>query len=298
VSEVAFSNLGLVCITHSPAVRYRTITRTRLLTFSEPEQRQLLHSLYADNIARLHKAVAFCYDEQIQLYRLPSNLFPFADSSLGSAILGTFAPELATIGDRVRADGLRLVIHPDPFVVLNSDRPEVLGNSLKVLLTHARVLDLLKQPQSPWTVMEVHGGKANRAERLVEVIQTLPPSIRNRLALENDEYSYGATEILQICRAAGVSMVFDAHHHVIHEGLLNYEYPSVAEMLAAARSTWSIPDWQLVHISNGNQSFADRRHSDIIATMPSAYRNVPWIEVEAKQKEVAIAKLRTEWLGN
>jgi UV DNA damage endonuclease len=69
-------------------------------------------------------------------------------------------------------------------------------------------------------------------------------------------------------------------------------------MLAAARSTWSIPDWQLVHISNGNQSFADRRHSDIIATMPSAYRNVPWIEVEAKQKEVAIAKLRTEWLGN
>jgi UV DNA damage endonuclease len=243
VSEVALSNLGLVCITHSPAVRYRTITRTRLLSFSEPEQQQLLRSLYADNIARLQEAVAFCCHEQIKLYRLPSNLFPFADSPLGAAVLDTFAPELATIGDRVREEGFRLVMHPDPFIVLNSDRPEVLENSLKVLLTHAHVLDLLKQPQSPWTVLEVHGGKANRAERLVEVIQTLPPSIRNRLALENDEYSYGATDILQICRAAGVSMVFDAHHHVIHEGLLNYEDASIAEMLAAAQSTWPVPDW-------------------------------------------------------
>jgi UV DNA damage repair endonuclease len=32
--------------------------------------------------------------------------------------------------------------------------------------------------------------------------------------------------------------------------------------------------------------------------MPSAYKDVPWIEIEAKQKERAIAKLRQEWLVN
>jgi len=30
-------------------------------------------------------------------------------------------------------------------------------------------------------------------------------------------------------------MVFDAHHHICHEGLTSYEHPSVAEMFYAAR---------------------------------------------------------------
>ena len=91
-------------------------------------------------------------------------------------------------------------------------------------------------------------------------------------------------------------MVFDAHHHVIHEGLDSYDDPSVAEMVAAARTTWPDPEWQLVHISNGRTAFNDRNHSDLITVMPSSYRNAPWIEVEAKLKEEAIAKLRQEWL--
>jgi len=70
----------------------------------------------------------------------------------------------------------------------------------------------------------------------------------------------------------------------------------VGEMLAAARTTWPDPTWQLVHISNGRDSLHDPRHSDLIATMPNSYRQAPWIEVEAKHKEVAIAQLRQTWL--
>ena len=66
-------------------------------------------------------------------------------------------------------------------------------------------------------------------------------------------------------------------------------------MTKAARVTWPDPAWQMAHISNGRESFADARHADYIATMPSAFRNVPWIEVEAKQKELAIAQLRETW---
>jgi UV DNA damage endonuclease len=83
---------------------------------------------------------------------------------------------------------------------------------------------------------------------------------------------------------------------IINRHLETYEDPSVAEMLAAAKATWPVPEWQLVHISNGCESFADPKHSDYITTMPSCYRNVPWIEIEAKQKEKAIAKLREDWL--
>ena len=129
------------------------------------------------------------------------------------------------------------------------------------------------------------------------MISQLPEAIRSRLALENDEYSYSALEILEVCRAARVPMVFDAHHHVVHEKLASYEHPSIARMLRAARETWPVPEWQLVHISNGREHFNDRNHSDLIAVMPSAYRKAPWIEVEAKLKELAIEKIKSESLN-
>jgi UV DNA damage endonuclease len=69
-------------------------------------------------------------------------------------------------------------------------------------------------------------------------------------------------------------------------------------MVIAARATWPHTAWQLVHISNGRNTFADRRHADLITTMPAAYRTVPWIEIEAKLKEVAISKLQQEWLSS
>lgn len=288
--------LGLVCITASDKVRYRAMTRKRLLQLSDSEQVKALRELYAQNTIRLKTAIAFCNDNNICLYRITSALFPFADEPVGEAVLSEFTEELKQIGDRAAELGIRIVVHPDQFVVLSSDKPEVIQNSIKILRTHALVLDLLGLPRSPWTVMEIHGGKGDRAERLISVIRDLPDNIRYRLALENDEYAYSAAEILDICRAAAVPMVFDAHHHVIHEKLDSYEHPSVAEILAEARTTWPVPEWQLVHISNGRESFNDPHHSDFITVMPSAYRNAPWIEVEAKLKEEAIEKLRAEWM--
>ncbi|MBW4622920.1 MAG: UV DNA damage repair endonuclease UvsE [Cyanosarcina radialis HA8281-LM2] len=288
--------LGLVCITASKEVRYRTITRKRLLQLAPTEQEQVLQKLYKDNLQTLNNALDFCDRHHIQLYRLTSALFPFADSEEGEGILPQLSAEMKTIGDRAKSLKIRIVIHPDQFVVISSDTPTVIENSIKILQTQAQILEMLGLDRSPWNTIEIHGGKSNRAERLVEQIRNLPEPIRCRLALENDEYAYSATEILEVCQAAGVPMVFDAHHHVIHEGLDSYEHPSVAEMLAAARTTWPVAEWQLVHISNGRKAFGDPNHSDLISTMPSSYTNAPWIEIEAKFKEQAIKKIHQEWL--
>jgi UV DNA damage endonuclease len=289
--------LGLVCITASSLVRYRSLTRKRLLALEPAEQERVLRELYGDNLRRLGVAIGFCEQEAIHLYRLSSNLFPFADDSLGADILEEFAEEMAEVGARATASKIRLVLHPDQFVVLSSDRPEVIANSIQFLTAQARIFDLLNFPQSPWALINIHGGKGDRSDRLIQVIRDLPDPIRLRLTLENDEYAYSADELLQVCHAAAVPLVFDAHHHVIHERLDTYDDPSVAEMVAATRSTWPVPEWQLVHISNGAEFFGDPRHSDLITLMPSAYTEVPWIEVEAKLKEVAIVKLRQEWLA-
>ena len=228
---------------------------------------------------------------------MTSALFPFADTDLGETVLQLMTEELRRVGDRAIYLNIRLVLHPEQFVVLSSDKPDVVKNSIKILATHALIMDMLGQPRSLWALMNIHGGKGDRTSQLKSVIRDLPESIRSRLTFENDEYAYSSSELVEVCLDTGVAMVFDAHHHVIHEHLESYDDPSVAEMLAAAKTTWPVPEWQLVHISNGKEFFADPRHSDLIADMPNCYYDAPWIEVEAKFKELAIDKLRAEWLS-
>ena len=287
--------LGLVCITSTDHVRYRTITRTRLRSFAPEQQAATLGELYADNVRRLSTAIDYCAKRNIGLYRLTSDLFPQSEEEPGFSLAGALADELGVIGRRAIERGIRMVMHPDQFVVLSSESSAVVDNSVNVLRRHARVLDLLAQPRSAWAAIEIHGGKGGRSDELVAAISRLPDEVRTRIALENDEYAYSAADILDVCGRAGVPMVFDAHHHVIHEGLDSYDDPSVTTMTFAARATWLDPSWQLVHISNGRDSFADARHADYVDVMPSAFRTVPWIEVEAKMKERAIARLRRRW---
>lgn len=288
--------LGLVCVTASNAVRFRTVTRRTLSKLSKSQQQEKLTNVYSDNIERLSQAIAFCQQSNIQLYRLSSGLFPFADEPIGETILQEFEPRLEQIGNMAAKLKIRLVIHPNQFVVLNSDRDEVVGNSIKILKTHAHILDLLQLPRSPWALMNIHGGKGDRAQRLIENIRSLPDNVSSRLTIENDEYTYSSRAIAEICLAAKIPMVFDAHHHLIHERLTSYDDPSVKEALELARTTWKHPEWQLVHISNGRQHFYDTKHSDLIVNMPDCFKDVPWIEIEAKQKEQAISKLKQEWL--
>jgi UV DNA damage endonuclease len=287
--------LGLVCITTSEHIRFRTITRKRLLSLSADEQMTALRQLYLDNTNRLRAGLDFLVAQNIKLYRLTSALFPFADDPLGIDLLEELREPLAAIGQRIAELGIRLVLHPDQFVVLNSDSPHVIANSQKILTMHARIFDLLQQPRSAWAAFNIHGGKGDRVERLVKVIGELPDEIRLRLTLENDEHAYGAEQMIEVCHAAGVPMVFDAHHHVVREKLASYDDPSVGAMLAATRTTWPVPEWQLVHISNGRESFNDARHSDFITLMPASFNSTIWIEVEAKLKEEAINQLRREW---
>ena len=49
-----------------------------------------------------------------------------------------------------------------------------------------------------------------------------------------------------------------------------------------------------MHVSNGLRSFADARHNDVITAFPSAFHDVPWVEVEAKATERAIEALASQ----
>jgi UV DNA damage endonuclease len=287
-------NLGLVCLSFGPECRYRAITRTRFLAMSELDREKTLRELYWDNLQRLQWTLGFCARRDIRLYRVTSNLFPMSDEPLGERILTREMPAaLSAVGRRLDRLGIRMLIHPDQFVVLSSENPKVVETSRRIMAKHALAFDLMGLPRSPWAAMILHGGKAGRADQLVAEVGRLPENVRGRLCLENDEYAYSASEILDVCERAGVPMIFDNLHHAVHERIEDYSDPSFAKFVAAARRTWRPrEDWQVVHLSNGAASALDRNHSEHITAVPPAYAKVGWIEVEARGKELAIKKLR------
>src|SRR3954447_13208904 len=77
--KIISPKLGLVCITNSDAVRFRTITRTRYLSLPEEARAGTLEALYRENFSRLMGALTFCIDNKIKLYRLSSANFPMSD---------------------------------------------------------------------------------------------------------------------------------------------------------------------------------------------------------------------------
>ena len=251
--------------------------------------------IYADNISRLAAAAAYCAAHGIRLYRLSAALFPMLDlegDAGGQQVLETLAAELRAAGDAFTVAGIRVLVHPDQFIVLNSESGDVVRRALYALSFHGLVMDGLGFSRTPWNTILLHGGKGGRAAELAAIIPTLPDNVRLRLCLENDERAYGPAELLPVCQATGVPLIFDAHHHVVRGKLESQNDPSVREWVLAARATWTPPEWQVVHLSNGIDGPQDRRHTDLITHFPDAYRDVPWIEVEAKGKELALVGLQ------
>ncbi|CAM3986132.1 UV DNA damage repair endonuclease UvsE [Deinococcus marmoris] len=285
---------GLVCMTVGPEVRFRTVTLSRYRALSPTEREAKLLDLYTDNISRLRGAADFCAARGIRLYRMSASLFPMLDligDDTGEAVLTSLSGQLREAGQAFVDRKIRVLMHPEQFIVLNSDTPDVRVRSVHALNSHARVMDGLGLERSPWNLLLLHGGKGGRAAELQAVIPNLPDAARLRLGLENDEYAYGPADLLPVCEATGVPLVYDGHHHVIHDKLPDQDDPAVREWVLKARATWTPPDWQVVHLSNGIDSPQDRRHSHLITHLPAAFADVPWIEVEAKGKEEAVGGL-------
>jgi len=78
---------------------------------------------------------------------------------------------------------IRLVLHPDQYVVLSSIRLQVVQSKNQ---RHARTFDFIVAA-SPWALMNIHGGNPN-AEQPIRVITELPRE--SVPTFENDEYAY------------------------------------------------------------------------------------------------------------
>lgn len=295
--------LGLCCgFVAEESIHFRTTTARYASGLSEDERRRFLFDLAGHNARTLRDAIVWCAAHAIGAFRVPSGLLPMYTHPLigwrfsrGRARARTIAAALRGAGDEARRLGVRLSFHPDQFVVLGSASESAVTLAVSELEYQAECAQLLGAEQ-----LTVHGGgavpsKQQALERLRRNFDRLTPRARALIALENDDRVYTVTDLLPVCRAEGIPLVFDVHHHRCNPDAL-----SVGEATASAAQTWRGREpW--MHLSSpaaGWSSSDPRSHADFIAPadVPREWLgSTATVDVEAKQKELAVLRLQ-RWM--
>jgi len=169
--------------------------------------------------------------------------------------------------------------------------PDVVRRSIADLAYQAEVAEWVNADVINIHAGGAYGDKAAALRRLEVVVERLPPAIRSRLTLENDDRTYTPRDLLPLCEQIGIPLVYDVHHHRCRpDGL------SVADVTARAAATWDREP--LFHLSSpleGWKGAKPARHHDYIdpADLPVEWLNLELtVDVEAKAKELAVKALR------
>ncbi len=221
-------NLGFPC---------RPSRTFRLASLSE----ERLYATVDGNLRCLEEIVCWNVAHGLLFLRITSDLVPLASHPENRVPwAGEFAPRFAEIGALIRGHGMRISMHPGQYTVLSSPRREVTEAARADLAYHAQVLDLLGLDRTAKVQIHVGGAYGDRraaAARFAAAVEALPPRVRERLIVENDERLYTFTDVLDLHRMTGLPVVFDAFHHA-----LNGDGRSLGEALAAQAETWGRED--------------------------------------------------------
>ena len=296
------ARLGLCCIFREAPIKFRRTTAKYLLAQSAADRATHLASICMHNADALYRALEFCLDNGIGAFRINSQILPVKTHPDAGYELHEL-PEGDQIVARFEQCGnfslkhdIRTSFHPDQFLVLSSPDAGVVSRSVADLEYHAQVAEWVAAD-----VINIHGGgaygdKRTALKRLALVINRLSPEVKSRLTLENDDRVYTPADLSTVCRATGVPLVYDVHHHrCLPDG------KSVEDITKAAMSTWSREP--LFHLSsplNGWQTGPCRPHHDFIdpADFPDCWRDLDiTVDVEAKAKELAVLKLKSDLAG-
>jgi len=291
--------LGLCCIFRDEPIKFRTTTATALSRLNRADALAKLSSLCLENANALLAALAYCMEHGIGCFRVNSQILPikthpqhqYEVSELpdGEEITRRFQQ----CGEFARQHDVRTCFHPDQFVVLNSQKPEVVEASIRELEYQSEVAEWIGAD-----VVNIHGGGAfgDKTKALADFarsVDRLSARARSRLTVENDDRTFSPADLLPVCRQTGIPLVYDVHHHRCHPDEL-----SEAEATRQALATWEREP--LFHISSPLEGWAGpkpERHHDFIeiTDFPQCWLNETLtVEVEAKAKELAVLKLKRE----
>ena len=300
--QLTMIRLGLCCTFRDQPIKFVNTTATAAGRMPRVELLAKVNRLCRTNAEALLASLQFCAENGIGCFRVNSQVLPLkTHQQLGYNM--DDLPESAEIirqfracGEFAREHGLRTCFHPDQFVVLNSPRPDVVQASIRELEYQSEVAEWIGAD-----VVNIHGGGAYGDKRkaladLARNLNRLSCRTRTRLTVENDDKTYTPADLIPLCQAEGIPLVYDVHQHRCNQDGL-----SVEEATEQAVATWDREP--LFHLSSpkfGWDGPKPARHHDFIDAkdFPHGWRcRTLTVEVEAKAKELAVLRLRDDLRG-
>ena len=296
-------NLGYACINMTLGEQGISTNRSMIKKTFMQKGIEYAGELALKNVLDLEEIIHWNIKNDIFLYRMSSDVFPWASEyyieSLPQYLDIKYV--LQMIGETATKHGVRIGCHPGPFNVLCSPNPNVVQNTIKDLETHAEIFDMMGLSQTPYNKINIHcngtyGDKIASMQRFCDNFDKLSDSVKSRLTVENDDKAsmYTVKDLMYIHERIGIPIVFDYHHHSIHnEGM------SERDALAMAVATWGDVK-PVVHYSSskqketGNPKDKPQAHADYILEEINTYGFDVDIMLECKAKELALLEYRTK----
>lgn len=292
---VAISNALGNKVTSSSNVTYKTYSKLN----SQEKRIQKLKSITSSNFNGLEKIIRYNIENDVHFYRITSALIPLTTHPEVPdwGYRKIFKKDFEYIGKLIRQSNMRVDTHPDQFNVINSDKDEVVENTIRNLSRQVEWFEDLNYPEGK---MVIHvggatGGKEAALKRFVDNFKVFPQDIQNRLIIENDDKIYTAKETLSLCEQLQVPMVLDVHHHNC-----NNDGENIYDMLGEIFDTWNgQPLPPKIHFSSPKDGELDRKHADYIYADDfinfienSRVLNTDFdVMLECKEKDIALFKL-------
>jgi UV DNA damage endonuclease len=194
-----------------------------------------------NNLECLLRILQYNLKHGILFFRISSDLIPFASHPVCEFPWQRhFQKSFKEIGQFIKKNHMRISMHPDQFIVINSPRDDVVQRSIAELTYHAQILDLMGLDTSAKIQLHVGGvyrDYSQSIKRFIDRFKSLDSSIKRRLVIENDDKSYSVQDCLQIHNKTNIPILFDYFHH----SLKNNNEPLV-KILEECKKTWNPHD--------------------------------------------------------
>lgn len=281
--------LGYCCINLSIASKFKNTTQKWLKANPAHAESKLIN-IYNHNLSELHRVLEWNMQHNIRLYRISSNLIPFADHVDYMYIWGEIKTKPHEIQKQVKKYldwGGRLCIHPGQFVSLGCDKIHVRQNSIRDLIYHGELFDYLGCPNDLNAPINIHLSNGNNIDNAVPYIKDsityLPDNVLSRLVFETEDGGNWTWQNI-IKHFEKFPVTLDFHHWKINNWGEN-----ISDAVEKCVDTWDkyLP---IFHHSEGKRHAFDRSHSDYIESLPDCYDG--YLELEAKAKDLAVLKFQ------
>jgi UV DNA damage endonuclease len=159
--------IGYPCINNS--IPHNASSTLRLASYSESKMIQTVK----DNVFHLHQILRYNVKNNLLFFRISSGLIPFASHPVCKfAWHKIFQSELKQIGDYIKRHNIRISMHPDQFVILNSPNEKIVQNSINELKYHCNLLDTMHLDYTAKVQIHVGGVYGNKVHAIDRFIKT------------------------------------------------------------------------------------------------------------------------------